>query len=80
MVMLEYFEPTEGSSYSFTPLAFAPSIGKFLYLFHVLPTKTCLTFVKFMHKELISLCLFSTSRRMKTILNDYSQTSQKLAS
>ena len=43
----------------FTPLAFAPSIGKFLYLFHVLPTKTCSTFVKFMHKRLVSLCLFS---------------------
>ena len=41
------------------PLAFAPSIGKFLYLFHVLPTKTCSTFVKFMHKRLVSLCLFA---------------------
>ena len=35
------------------PFAFAPSIGKFLYLFHVLPTKTCSTFVKFMHKGLV---------------------------
>ena len=57
--MLEYFERTEGSRHFFKPLAFTPSIGKFLYLFHVLPTKTCSTFVKFMHKRLVSLCLFS---------------------
>ena len=44
----------------FTPLlVFAPSIGKFLQLFHILPTKTCSTSVKFMHKRLVSLCLFS---------------------
>ena len=43
----------------FYALAFALSIGKFLYLFHVLPTKRCSTFAKFMHKRLVSLCLFS---------------------
>ena len=30
--MLEYSERTEGGGHFFTPLAFAPSIGKFLYL------------------------------------------------
>ena len=59
--MLEYFEDfeqTEGSGHFFTPLAIAASIGKFLYLFHVLPTKMCSTFVKFMHKGLVFLRLF----------------------
>ena len=45
--MLEYLERTEGSSHFFMPLEFTPSIGKFLYLFHGIPTKTCSTFVKF---------------------------------
>ena len=49
-------ERIEGSGHFFTPLAFAPSIGKFLYLFHLLPSTTCSTFVKFMHKM---SCLFS---------------------
>ena len=47
--MLEKNKQLEESGHFFTPLALAPSIEKFLYLFHVLPTKTCSTFVKFMH-------------------------------
>ena len=39
----------------FTPHAFAPSFGKFLYFFHALATKTSSTFVKFMHEG----CIFS---------------------
>ena len=65
--MLEYFERTEGSGQFFTPLAFAPSVGKFLYLFHVLPTKTCSTFVKFMRKRLVFLCLFSMILGLKRV-------------
>ena len=43
----------------FSPIAFGPSIGKFLYLFYVLPTKTCSTFVKFEYKRLIIFADFN---------------------
>ena len=56
------------SKFCITPLAFAPSIGKFLYFFHVLPTKTGSIFVKFMHKGLVSLCLFSMILTVQHIL------------
>ena len=61
--MLEYFERAEGRGHFCTPLTFATSIGKFLYLFHVLPTKTCSTFVKFMYKGLVSLLLLMSILR-----------------
>ena len=58
-VILEYDEQPEESGHSFKPLAFATSIGKFLYLFHVLLTKTCSISVKFVDKRLVSFCLCS---------------------
>ena len=52
-------------------LYFKSSIGKFLYFFHVLPIKKCSTFVKFLHKRLVSLRLFSMTARKKKFIKLY---------
>ena len=63
--MLEYFERTEESGHFLRHLHLRYQSGSSCTFSMYFQAKTCSTFVKFMHKRLVSLCLFSMVRLPK---------------